>query len=82
MNALFSGATTGFDHIETTVNKQDFYSSVKSAEKLKLGNHSKAADTWIGGPTQNLYPQHIPCNKYSYNYHYLAYTGHIPGIVA
>lgn len=51
MNALFSGATTGFDHIETTVNKQDFYSSVKSAEKLKLGNHSKAADTWIGGPT-------------------------------
>ena len=51
MNALFSGATTGFDHIETTVNKKEFYDTVKSAEKLKLGNHSKGAETWIGGPT-------------------------------
>ena len=34
-----------------------------------LGNRSKEAETWIGGHTQNLKPQHIP-----------GYKGHIPGM--
>lgn len=37
--------------------------------KATLGNRSKEAETWIGGHTQNLKPQHIP-----------GYKGHIPGM--
>lgn len=43
--------------------------SVEPQLNHTLGNRSKEAETWIGGHTQNLRPQHIP-----------GYKGHVPGI--
>lgn len=65
---------TADNEAQSGLNRQRaFYSSKLSPteEELKvtLGNHSKKAETWIGGHTQNIKPQHIP-----------GYKGHIPGI--
>ena len=83
LNALFAAEQTGFGHVETDKDKREFYSTVKDAERRKLGNRSKEADTWIGGPTQMLYPQHVPGTPHPPPpLTHPGYTGHIPGIVA
>lgn len=65
---------TADNEAESGINRHKAYYSSKPApadEQLRntLGNKSKEAETWIGGHTQNLQPQHIP-----------GYKGHIPGM--
>lgn len=65
---------TADNEAHSGLNRQKAFYSSKPAPadshlSKTLGNRSKEGETWIGGHTQNLKPQHIP-----------GYKGHIPGM--
>lgn len=53
--------------------QRDFYSKPPGQDKLndeiKIGNHSKFGDNWLGGPNANIKAQHVP-----------GYQGYVPQI--
>jgi len=65
---------TADNEASSGINRHKWFYSAKPAPaeehlKVTFSNRSKEGQTWIGGHTQNLKPQHIP-----------GYKGHVPGI--
>ncbi len=50
-------------------------------DKIKYGFRSRYGISWIGGPSHEFAPQHVPCN-YRRRNSFVVYQGHVPAVIS
>ena len=70
----------GHPGIEKAVEGRQFYTEGKvvrgegkDLDRLKFGLHSRDGVNWIAGPTNEIFPQHVPGTIYIYNIYIYIY---------